>query len=140
MFGSFEPRPISRGIERQRLRRTPAVATGGRWGSAKNVQGNLFADGPDGDEGDSHVQMPSTIAVAPAAPSRASRQGDELGPGHFVSATSLADVLDSAAIVSDSSRSSRTRLFGNLGELAATSRLVVDRPVDSRHPRPPQAV
>ncbi len=35
---------------------------------------------------------------------------------------------------------SRVRLFGNLDELATTSRLVVDRPAGSRHPRVPQAV
>jgi len=35
---------------------------------------------------------------------------------------------------------SRARLFSNLDELVATSRLVVDRPVGSRHPRVGEAV
>ncbi|CAI7973876.1 hypothetical protein FRAHR75_1180005 [Frankia sp. Hr75.2] len=36
---------------RRRFRRTPAVATGSRRVSAKNVQGNLFADGWTGMNG-----------------------------------------------------------------------------------------
>ncbi|WP_322751413.1 MULTISPECIES: inorganic pyrophosphatase [unclassified Frankia] len=47
------------------------------------------------------------------------------------------DVPDSAEIMVDTSCA---RLFGNLDELAATSRLVVDRPAGSRHPRVPEAV
>ncbi|MEX5634245.1 inorganic pyrophosphatase [Parafrankia sp. FMc2] len=35
---------------------------------------------------------------------------------------------------------SEKHLFGILSELVATSRLVVDRPAGSRHPRVPQAV
>ncbi|WP_238429221.1 hypothetical protein [Frankia nepalensis] len=49
----------------------------------------------------------------------------------------MTDVPDLVEIMVDTSRA---RLFGNLDELAATWRLVVDRPAGSRHPRVPQAV
>ncbi|KDA41918.1 hypothetical protein [Frankia sp. BMG5.23] len=114
------------------------------------MRGNLFAEGLDRDEGDSHVQMPSAIVVAPdpdRTPGAAvlgepagtvSRQDNVHGPDRFVSVASLVDVLDSAAeIMSDTSRA---HFFGNLDELVATSRLVVDRPAGSRHPRVPRAV
>ncbi|MCK9900130.1 inorganic pyrophosphatase [Frankia sp. Cpl3] len=54
-----------------------------------------------------------------------------------MSVASFVDVLGSGEIVSDTSRA---RLFGHLDELTATSRLVVDRPAGSRHPRVPEAV
>ncbi|WP_202797637.1 inorganic pyrophosphatase [Candidatus Protofrankia datiscae] len=66
-----------------------------------------------------------------------SRQDNAYGPDRFASVASLVDVLDSAEIMSDTFRA---RLFGNLDELTTTSRLVVDRPAGSRHPRVPQAV
>jgi len=55
----------------------------------------------------------------------------------FMSMVSLVDVPDSVEIMVDASRA---RLFGTLDELAAISRLVVDRPASSRHPRVPEAV
>ncbi len=65
------------------------------------------------------------------------RQDNARGPGHFRSVVSLADIPDSVEIMVDTSRA---RLFGNLDELAVASRLVVDRPAGSRHPRVSEAV
>ncbi|ABD12324.1 hypothetical protein Francci3_2967 [Frankia casuarinae] len=73
MLRSRERRPISRGVERWLLRRTATVAAGSCWGHGKSVQGTLFADGPGSDEGNGHVQLPSSMPMAPAG-SRRSRQ------------------------------------------------------------------